>query len=320
MARSTRTHRPGDFHYLVLRANAGRRLFPQTEDFADFAALVARHIEGCHIRLLAFCWVAEEACFALQVSSAPLGKFVQRVAGQHAQRINRRAGVRGHVFRQRYRAVAVTEPQLPLLVSHLHLMPVRLGLAADPAEYPWSSHRAYLGVQRLSWVTTEPVLQWLRGAARGGPDAYLGFMREQIERRGALAAARGASSPADEEREFLRSLAPVARRGSADLEALDRLIERVAACLNVGRDELQSRSRRRALSLGRAVIAWHATRSGAAKLSDVARHLGRHPSTLSIAIERYRLRRPQMFGERLDDLSNESLMAGPSRPAPEREG
>ncbi len=301
MARSTRIHRPGDLYYLVLRANAGRRLFPRADDFAEFAALVAGHIEACHIRLLAFCWVADEACFALQVSSTPLGKLVQRVAGQHAQRINRRAGVSGHVFRQRYRAAVVTEPQLPLVVSHLHLMPVRLGLAADPAEYPWSSHRSYLGAERLSWVTAEPVLQLLESSARGGHDAYRQLIRDEIARRAARAAAGGASSPLDEEREFWRSLVPAARRASGSLAALDRLIERVAARLSVRPDELRSRSRRRVLSLGRAAIAWHATRSGAAKLSEVAGHLGRHPSTLSIAMERYRLRRPDLFGEPLVD-------------------
>ena len=109
------------------------------------------------------------------------------------------------------------------------------------------------------------------------------------------------SSPADREREFLRRLVPVTPRASNDVAVLDRLIESVAARLNVRRDELQSRSRRRVLSLGRAVIAWHATRASIATLSEVARHLGRHPSTLSIAIERYRLRRPDLFGQALDD-------------------
>ena len=296
MARSTRIHRPGDFHYLVLRANAGRELFPQAADFSEFAKLVARHGAACDVRVLAFCWVTDEASFALQVSSAPLGKFVQRVAGQHAERINRREGVRGHLFRQRYRAVVIAEPRLPLVVSHLHLMPVRLGLVADPAEYPWSSHRSYLGLQTLSWVHPELVLQRLGSPSRSAVSAYRELIEGEVGRRAELAA-RGSSSRADAEREFLRRLVPITRRAPGDVAALDRLIESVAARLDVRRDELQSRSRRRALSLGRAVVAWRATRSGVATLNEVARYLGRHPSTLSIAIERYRRRRPDLFGE-----------------------
>ncbi len=311
MARPTRIHRPGDLHYLVLRANAGRELFPRSEDFVEFAALVAHHLDACRIRLLGFCWVREEARFALQVSSEPLGKFVQRVAGQHAQRINRRAGVRGHVFRQRYRTIVVTEPQLPLVVSHLHALPLRLGLAADPADYPWSSHRSYLGAHGVPDVATEPLLRILASGACGAGESYQRITEETMRRLAALAD-RG-TSPADEEREFLRSLAPAARRGSGDLGRLDRLIDQVADRLAVRSDELRSRSRRRVLSLGRAVVAWHAVHSGTTRLSEVARYLRRHPSTLSIAIERYRVRRPDLFSEPLDG----EAVRGPPRPSPE---
>ncbi len=299
MVRSKRTHRPGELLYLVLRANAGRRVFPHAADFPEFATLVARHVAACHVRLLAFCWVTDAAHFALQVSSVPLGRFVQRIAGQHAQRTNRRAGLRGHVFRQRYKAVVLTEPQLPLVVSHLHLMPVWLGLAADPAEYPWTSHRSYLGLQALSWVTTEPVLHRLESAGQGGSDGYRRFMQDQVEQRAASVAARGARSPADEERELWRVLMPIKRAAPDDIAALDGLIGSVAARLNVGREELQSRSRRRVLSLGRAAVAWHAMQSGIARLSEVARRLDRQPSTLSVGIERYRLQRPDLFDEPL---------------------
>lgn len=298
MARPKRIHSPGDLHYLVLRANAGRQVFAQADDFAAFAQLVARHLEACRIRLFVFCWVADAAHFALQVSDVPLGAFVQRIAAQHAQRINRRAGVRGQVFRQRYRSVIVTGPQLPSIVSHLHLMPLRLRLGADPSDYRWTSHRSYLGLERFPWVTAEPALRWIEGAAPPGSDAYREFIREQIGRGGA-ATARVELSPSDEEREFLRSLMPARQRPSGDPGALDRLIGLVAARLNVGSDELQSRSRRRVLSLGRAVIAWRATQSGIARLSEVARRLGREPSTLSVGIERHRLRHPNLFDDAL---------------------
>jgi putative transposase len=296
MARPKRIHSPGDLHYLVLRASAGRQVFAQAGDFPEFAQLVARHLAACRIRLLAFCWMPDAAHFALQVSDVPLGAFVQRIAAQHAQRINRRAGVRGQVFRQRYKAVIVTEPQLPSIVTHLHLMPLRLGLAADPADYPWTSHRSYLGLERLPWVTKEPALRPLESAAPPGSDAYLEFIRDQIERRGA-AAVREELPPGDEEREFMRSLTPAKRRPGGDPAALDRLIDLTAARLNVRSDELRSRSRRRVLSLGRAVVAWGATQSGIARLSEVARRLGREPSTLSVGMERHRRRHPDLFDD-----------------------
>ncbi len=311
MARPKRIHSPGDLHYLVLRANAGRQVFAQAGDYPQFAQLVARHLEACRIRLLVFCWVADAAHFALQVSDVPIGPFVQRIASQHAQRINRRAGVGGQVFRQRYRSVIVTAPQLPSIVSHLHLLPLRLGLAADPAGYPWTSHRSYLGLERLPWVTAEPALRQLEGVAPPGCEAYREFIGDEIERLGAAAAPEERSA-GEEEREFLRSLMPALRRPGGDPAALDRLISLVAGRLSVRSDELQSRSRRRVLSLGRAVVTWRALQSGVARLSDVARRLGRDPSTLSVGVERHRLRHPDLFDE---PLAGDAL----PRIAPERE-
>ncbi|MGH8229661.1 MAG: transposase, partial [Steroidobacteraceae bacterium] len=166
MTRSRRLHTSGALHYLVLRGNVARELFPQVADFPAFELLVVRQLAACRIELLAFCWLRDAAHFALRVDAAPLGDFVQQVAGSHARRINRRAGVRGHLFRQRYRTAVVADTQLPAVVSHLHLLPVRAGLAADPAGYAWSSHLCYLGLQPLEWVSTSRVLAALEALER----------------------------------------------------------------------------------------------------------------------------------------------------------
>ncbi|MGB6452304.1 MAG: hypothetical protein WBE92_16255, partial [Steroidobacteraceae bacterium] len=48
-----------------------------------------------------------------------------------------------------------------------------------------------------------------------------------------------------------------------------------------------------------AVVAWRATQTGIARLSEVARRLGREPSTLSVGMGRHRLRHPDLFGDPL---------------------
>jgi hypothetical protein len=35
------------------------------------------------------------------------------------------------------------------------LNPLIARIVADPADYPWSNHRAYLATHPVSWVTTE---------------------------------------------------------------------------------------------------------------------------------------------------------------------
>lgn len=92
-------------------------------------------------------------------------------------------------------------------------------------------------------------------------------------------------------------LAEVARRPRKKIGSIDHLIDGVARILEVARADMLSASRRRRLSLARALVTWHATHSRIATLSEVARRLDRDPSTLLAAVERYRVQRPDLFTE-----------------------
>jgi hypothetical protein len=87
---------------------------------------------------------------------------------------------------------------------------------------------------------------------------------------------------------------PVAETGR-----LDSIIDSVAQRVGVSRAELVSPSRRHSATVARALVAWHAIRSGLGTLNDVSRVLGRHPSTLTVAISRYRNLRADLFNEPL---------------------
>jgi hypothetical protein len=69
----------------------------------------------------------------------------------------------------------------------------------------------------------------------------------------------------------------------------------VTCRLGVDREHVLSNSRQREVTLARALIAWYATERRVATLSEVARYLRRDPSTLSVAVSRYRLCRPELF-------------------------
>jgi hypothetical protein len=94
--------------------------------------------------------------------------------------------------------------------------------------------------------------------------------------------------------EFLDNL-PRNSRTYRSKASLDQIIHTVTCRMGVERDLVLSNSRQREFTLVRALIAWYATERGVATLSEVARCLRRDPSTLSMAISRYRVRRPELF-------------------------
>ncbi len=65
---------------------------------------------------------------------------------RHTRQVNARKKRIGHLFQGCYKALLVdAERYLLALVRYVHLNPLRAGLVADPADWPWSGHRAYLG-------------------------------------------------------------------------------------------------------------------------------------------------------------------------------
>jgi hypothetical protein len=60
--------------------------------------------------------------------------------------VQRRYGREGHVFERRYRDQPCGDPEhVRNAIIYTHLNPVRAELCAEPEEYAWSSHSAWLG-------------------------------------------------------------------------------------------------------------------------------------------------------------------------------
>src|SRR5262249_12303023 len=101
-----------------------------------------------------------------------LSRGMQAFLSFYANAWARRHRFAGHVFQGRYRTELVEdETYLWVLTRYVHLNPVRAGLVAEPAAWPWSTYPAYAGAPgSWEWVAREELLAaW--GGAFGGPDA-----------------------------------------------------------------------------------------------------------------------------------------------------
>jgi hypothetical protein len=110
-----------------------------------------------------------------------LGRAMRHLGGVYTQRVHRRAGTDGPMFRGRYRAILVDSDAYALQVSrYIHLNPVAAGLVVRPEDHAPSSYRAYVGLEeRPAWLRVEPTLQLLGGCATGG--RYREFVEEGID-------------------------------------------------------------------------------------------------------------------------------------------
>lgn len=189
-----------EVYYVVLRGSSRRPIFSGDDDRFEFTRIVQDCVAARSARVHAYCWTATEARLAVAVSEQPIGQFAEAIVELHKKRLVREPTMTGsHLEQQRYRGVLIDGQSALLdLVRHIHLAPVKSGLVRDPAEYPWSSHRAYLGQEVVPWLSTAPVLELFAPDTQAAHLAYQDFIQRSMEPR----AGSGRGGPTAEGEDF----------------------------------------------------------------------------------------------------------------------
>ena len=297
MSRRSRLHVPEGVYYVVQRSNARQPIFTDPSDYATFERLLSTMLVRCRVRVHAYCWEMDAIRLIVQISDMPVGRLMQRLSSQYARRVHRRQGESGHLFQQRYQAVLIDpDAYLLKLIRYLHRLPVRSGRAASPDDYELSSHRAYLGATNVPWLTTSVALRMLAQRPEQARYAYRRLMFDSIPPEEDISFDRGGADDPRVlgDRQFMTQI-PRSQRVHRSTYSLEQVIDTVSCTLGLERIEVLSRSRQRRLALARALITWYATERGVATLAEVSRRLQRDPSTLFVAVERYRTLRPELF-------------------------
>jgi REP element-mobilizing transposase RayT len=294
MPRPARLHVPGGVYHVILRGNHRAPIFGEPSDRDMLDALVAETLARYGARAHAYCWMSNHLHVALQVAGTPLAPIVRRIAGVYARRVQRRVPTTGHLFERRYRSVLVdADTHLLRLVRYIHLNPLRAGLVTDPAEYPWSGHRTYLGLASVPWLTTEFTLRLLGSnlvrarrayarliAAGGDPDDSAGFTH------GTPGDARVLGDDGFISR--VTSSRTGSRSSRSERPTLEQLIAEAAKESGCTVEAMASESRARAVTNARCLVAERALAAGVASISEVARRLNRCHSSMIEALQRRR--------------------------------
>lgn len=289
MARSLRLHVPGGFYHVTLRGNHRCPVFYAATDRDLLDRIVERTLSDLDARLHAYCWMTNHVHLLLQVADTPLGQVMQRIASHYARVVQRRLQTTGHLFERRYHSLLVdADNYLLTLLRYIHFNPVRAGLARDPASYPWSSHRVYLGLREQGWITTDFALGLFsprRDAARARYAEFMGVV--SADRWGS-----GVLTPSDSNGQILGSdefVAQVTRRSANPMtpRTLENLFDECAQRFRCSRALLVSASRNRRISSARAWIAIEAASFGIATVSAVAREMQRSEAAIRRLMQRH---------------------------------
>jgi len=271
MARRLRQHVPGAICHVTQRGNDRRPIFLDDHDRTRYLAILGRALERQGERVHAYCLLTNHVHLLLQASDRPLSALMHVLGLRYARWFNDRWAHTGHLFQGRYYSAAIQgDPELLIVLRYIHLNPVRAGLVPEVTLHRWSSHRAYSGGESPPpWLTTGYLLALLGRTQAAARETYARLLSEDL----ALEDLRPTVA------------APPVRRAKVyiSFECILRAVAERTGCASTA---ILGSARDRRTSLARFAVVHLAREVAEHRLTDLARLLGRDPSTLCNGVAR----------------------------------
>ena len=307
MARKPRIHLSGGFYHVILRGNAGQSVFPTAVDRYRFFLLLQEGTCRFDYRVHAFCFMTNHIHLVLQPGEITLSRSMQNLSFRYTRWVNWREKRTGHLFQGRYKAVLVDgDSYLLELIRYLHLNPVRANMVLSPEEYPWSSHRAYLGKELFPWLTMDMVLEQFSKSSGKARIAYEAFVLDGLGEE-----QRPEFSGGGEDSRFLGddSFADkcLSWRGDrAHHLTIQEIINKVCDAYDIDEAGLKTLSQQRVASEARAVVGWLARETGCATFTAVGKVVNRDVGSISSSVSRLskRMQEKQEMADRVRSLKS----------------
>jgi putative transposase len=109
MARKPRIYFPGAVYHVMLRGNAGMKIFFCEDDRKYFYYLISEGIKKYRHEMHGFCLMSNHVHLVIRVGTVSLSKIIQNLSFRYTRWINKRERRIGHLFQGRYKAILVDE-------------------------------------------------------------------------------------------------------------------------------------------------------------------------------------------------------------------
>jgi REP element-mobilizing transposase RayT len=296
MARKPRIHSPDAVYHVILRGNGKQDIFFEDQDRYRFYLLLQEGTERFHHKVHAFCLMTNHIHLVVQVADIALSRIMQNLSFRYTRWVNWRHNRSGHLFQGRYKAVLVDgDSYLLELVRYVHLNPVRAKMVEAPKSYPWSSHRAYLGIETLPWLATEPGLAMFSRNRAQAVKVYSEFIRDGLTEghRPEFHGEGNHDSRILGDDGFVERMAG---EGAAPFGtvSINDLLTAVCRRYSVTTYDIARPGKERPLSRVRSMAAWIVQDESSVTLKQLAERTGRDVSSLSAAAQRMQKRSRMM--------------------------
>jgi hypothetical protein len=263
--RTIRHFIPGTVYHLIWRFVGRTWFITNSKDRACYLRCLGHSIVDTDWRCISYAVMSSHIHLAVIAGLATLASWAIAANTPFAQYINSKHGRVGPVFTRGPKAYAIRPENEGKLIAYIHKNPVRAGVVPLARDSTWSSHRAYLGSQRVpGWLHVDEGLEragfdecdafdrWVNETPGESGKVKLGRVRREARKRGAIDV--GTPTAGD------TTVVPLFVRPAAHIRPDPKLVVVVTAqVLGISETSLCSRSRTAEVLAGRriAVAAAH---------------------------------------------------------------
>jgi REP element-mobilizing transposase RayT len=281
MARPMRIEFPGAIYHLTSRGNARMEVFQDDRDRTRFFLILEQAMERFNWHCHAYCLMDNHYHLIVETVDGNLSSGMRHLNGVYTQGFNRRHNRVGHVFQGRFKSILVErDTHLLELCRYVVLNPVRAGMVRDPGQYHWSSYRPTAGLsEKPVFLTVDWILGQFdekRGEAR---KRYRRFVKAGMEEPSPWEMLKAQCILG--EREFIEKISLMLKQKSelSEISKHERFAFRPPLGEVLG--GMTERSKvERDMAIRVAYLEYGFT------LTDIAKHLGLHYTTVSKIVNR----------------------------------
>jgi putative transposase len=185
MSRQTRAVADGLLYHALNRGNNRAPVFFEADDYRAFLQALAQTQQRYPFQLYGYCLLPNHFHLLLAPATGQsISRIVQSLTVAHTWHYHKAHASSGHVWQGRFKSPVIQSDEHALTVlRYIESNPLRAGLVADLANYPWSSYRVHgLGCPD-SLVSTMPGWENLRRTPATRQRFWQGWVHKALTSR-----------------------------------------------------------------------------------------------------------------------------------------
>jgi REP element-mobilizing transposase RayT len=278
----------------MLRGNNGHDIFFSDADRYRMCLLLQQSAERFGHIIEAYCFMTNHIHLAIRVMETDLSKFMHYLGFRFARYINRKYKRVGHLFQGRFQSVLVDDVDyLKELVRYIHLNPVRANIVSTPENYSWSSHRVYLGIDQVVWLSRDRILHKFHPILDDAISNFNKFVLSGIGIETVYDFKSGLIKGILGDDTFIKQVLATTNTTQTRKIELAALVDKICEENNLSIEEFCAQGKTEKPSYARALASFLVREIEGLSLEQLGKFLDRHPSGLSKLANRLKTKSSQ---------------------------